>query len=67
MTLKSASFLAFIGTAIVTLLLLWRLVSNIINVAQGLVAADVLLSSLVYAFGALTVALFFYVFQKDHR
>ncbi|HEY3739234.1 MAG TPA: hypothetical protein VGL53_05290 [Bryobacteraceae bacterium] len=67
MTLKNASFLAFIGTGLVTLLLLWYLISNIINVAQGLVAANVLLASLLYAFGSLTVTIFFYGFQKNHR
>ena len=49
MSLKNASFLAFVGTALVTLLLVWDLISNILNVARGLIAATMLLSNLIYA------------------
>jgi len=64
MTLKNASFLALIGTILVTLLLCWDLILNVLNVAQGLVPPVILFSSLIYAFGALSVAVFFFVFHK---
>ena len=67
MTLKSASFLALIGTALVSVLLIWGFISTLLNVARGLVAADLLLSSLIYAFGAFSVAVFFWVFYKQQR
>jgi len=64
MTLKSAAFLALIGTVLVTILLTWNFVVNVLNVMQGVTAAVVLFSSLIYAFGALSVAVFFFVFHK---
>lgn len=65
MTLKGAAFLAFIGTLLVTALLVWDFVFSLLNVLRGLTPAVTVFSSLIYAFGALTVALFFYVFQKQ--
>ncbi|HXP83251.1 MAG TPA: hypothetical protein VN841_00935 [Bryobacteraceae bacterium] len=64
MTLKSAALLALIGTILVTALLVWDLVFNILNVLQGLVPAVVLIRSLISAFGAFSVAAFFFVFHK---
>jgi hypothetical protein len=64
MTLKSASFLAFIGTILVAALLVWDLVFSVLNVLQGLIPAVRLFASLIYAFGAVSVAAFFFVFQK---
>jgi len=40
-------------------------VFTLLNVLRGLTPAVTVFSSLIYAFGALTVALFFYVFQKQ--
>jgi len=65
MTLKGAAFLAFVGTLLVTALLVWDFVFTLLNVLRGLTPAVTVFSSLIYAFGALTVALFFYVFQKQ--
>ena len=65
MTLKGAAFLAFIGTLLVTALLVWDFVFSLLNVLRGLTPAVTVFSSLIYAFGALTVTLFFYVFQKQ--
>jgi len=65
MTLKDAAFLAFVGTLLVTALLVWDFVFTLLNVLRGLTPAVTVFSSLIYAFGALTVALFFYVFQKQ--
>jgi UPF0716 family protein affecting phage T7 exclusion len=65
MKLKSATFLALIGSVLLTALLLWTLLSTTLNVARGLVPAINLVSSLLYAFAALCVAVFFFVFHKS--
>jgi hypothetical protein len=64
MTLKNASFLALIGTILVMALLIWDLIFNVTNVLQGLVPAVVLFRSLIYTFGAVSVAVFLFVFHK---
>jgi hypothetical protein len=45
MTLKNAALLALIGTILMTALLLWTFVSNMINVLRGVDAPVVLFSS----------------------
>jgi hypothetical protein len=64
MTLKNAALRALIGTILVAVLLAFDLIRNILNLVQGLVPAVTLFSSLIYAFGALCVAVFFLVFHK---
>jgi hypothetical protein len=64
MTLKNAALLALIGTILVTALLVWDLIFTVLNVVQGLVPPVKLFSSLIYAFGAVSVAVFFFVFHK---
>ena len=64
MTLKNAALLALIGTILVTALLTFDFIRNVLNVVQGLVPAVTLFSSLIYAFGAFSVAVFFFVFHK---
>jgi hypothetical protein len=64
MTLKTASLLALIGTVLVTALLIWNLIFSTVNVLRGLLPAVVLFPALIYAFAALNVAVFFFVFQK---
>jgi len=64
MTVKNAALLALIGTILVTALLAFDLIRNVLNVARGLVPAVALFSSLIYAFAALSVAVFFFVFHK---
>lgn len=64
MKLNHAALLALIGTILVTALLAFDLIRNALNVARGLVPAVTLFSSLIYAFGALSVAVFFFVFHK---
>jgi hypothetical protein len=64
MTLKTAALLALIGTVLVTALLVWNLIFSVVNVLRGLLPAVVLFPALIYAFAALTVAVFFSVFQK---
>ena len=63
MTLKNAALLALIGTILVTALLVWTFVFNVLNALRGLVPA-VTLFSFIYAFGCLSVAVFFYVFHR---
>lgn len=65
MTIKNAAFLAFLATLLLSILMLWRLVMDILNVSQGLVPAVTLLASILYAFACVTVAVFFFVFQKQ--
>jgi hypothetical protein len=64
MTLKTAALLAFIGTVLVTALLIWNLVFSVVNVLRGLLPAVVLFPALIYAFASLSVAVFFCVFRK---
>jgi hypothetical protein len=64
MTLKNAALLALVGTILITAFLVWTFVFDVINVLRGVLAADVLFSSFIYAFGCFCVALFFYVFHR---
>ena len=64
MTLKTASLFGLIGTVLVTVLLGWDFILNVLNVGRGLVPAVVLFSSLIYAIGALSVAVFFFCFSQ---
>jgi hypothetical protein len=65
MNLKTASFLAMIGTLLLTILLVYRFVMDALNVVSGLIPAVTLFSCLIYAFAALTVTIFFFVFHKQ--
>jgi len=64
MTLKNAALFALIGTILMTALLVWAFVSNVLNVLRGLVPAVTLFSSFIYAFGCFSVAVFLYVFYR---
>jgi hypothetical protein len=64
MTLKNAALLALIGTVLMTALLVWNFVFNLLNLLRGLVPAVTLLSSLIYAFGCFSVMVFFFVFHR---
>jgi hypothetical protein len=64
MTPKNAALLALIGTILMTALLMWNFVFTLISVLRDLVPAVTLFSSVIYAFGSLTVAVFFYVFHR---
>jgi hypothetical protein len=67
MTVKNAALLALIGTIVVTALLAFDLIRTVLNVVQGLVPAVTLFSSLIFAFGAFSVAVFFFVFHRAQR
>jgi hypothetical protein len=64
MTLKNAALLALIGTILMTVLLVWTFVFNVVNALRDLVPAVTLFSSFIYAFGCFGVAVFFYVFHR---
>jgi hypothetical protein len=64
MTLKNAALLALVGTILMTVLLVWNFVSNLLNMLRGLVPAVTLFSSFIYAFGAFSVMVFFFVFHR---
>jgi len=61
MTLKQASLLAFIGTMLLAMQLVFDLVLDVFSLARGLIAAVMLLTSLIHAFAAVSVAIFFFV------
>ena len=64
MTLKNAALLALIGTILMTALLVWNFVFNLLNLLRGLIPAITLFSSLIYAFGCFSVMVFFFVFHR---
>jgi hypothetical protein len=64
MTLKNAALLALIGTVLMTVLLVWNFVFNLLNLLRGLIPAVTLFSSLIYAFGCFSLAVFFYAFHR---
>ena len=64
MSIKHAALLATIGTAVLTILLLLNLVNNLLAFMRGLIPGMAFLSSLIYAFAAVTVVVFFYVFHR---
>ena len=66
MTLKRASMFALAGTVLLTVLLVIDFILNLMSIARGLIPAVTLLTSLIYAFASLTVAVFFYVFHREH-
>jgi len=47
MTLKNAGLLAFVGTMVMTILLVWNLVFNLLNLLRGLVPAVTAFSSFI--------------------
>jgi hypothetical protein len=67
LTLKNAALLALVGTILMTALLVWNFVFTLLNVLRDLVPAVTLFSSLIYAFGSLSVMLFFFAFRRAQR
>jgi hypothetical protein len=64
MTLKHASLLALVGTLLLTIQLVLDFILNLFSLAQGLIAAVTLLTSLIHAFAAVSVTVFFFVFHR---
>ncbi len=67
MTVKNAALLALIGTISMTALLVWTFVLTFLNVLRDLVPALTLFQSFIYAFGAFSVTVFFYVFHRAQQ
>ena len=65
MTLKNAALLAFVGTALLTVLLLFGLIRDLLSFTRDLIPAVRLFASLIYLFASLTLAVFLYVFQRS--
>ena len=64
MSLKVASQFAFVGTGLLTFVLLVRLVMDGWSLLNGTIATFSFLAALVYAFAAASLVVFFWVFQK---
>jgi hypothetical protein len=64
MTLRNAALLALIGAILITAVLTWTFVLNLLNVLRGLVPAVMMFSSFIHAFAWFSVAVFFYVFHR---
>lgn len=64
MTLKNAALLALFGTLLLTILLVAGLISDLLNVINGLIPVTTMLSALIRSFASLTVTVFFYVFHR---
>ena len=64
MSIKNAALLATIGTAVLAILLLLKFVNDLLALTRGLIPGMVVLESLIHAFAAGTVVVFFYVFYR---
>jgi len=64
MTLKSAAFLALLGTLVLTILLAVDFINTVLGVLRDVIPAMALLRSLVYVFASLGATVFFYVFHR---
>jgi uncharacterized membrane protein YuzA (DUF378 family) len=64
MNLKKSAFLALVGTAMLTVLLIAGFISDVLNLLRGLIPAARLLTSFIYAFAGLSAVLFLYAFHK---
>jgi hypothetical protein len=67
MSLKNVATFAFIGTLLVAALLVWDFVFDVVNLAQGLIPLAQVFRALLYAFAALSLTVFFYVFRKTQN
>lgn len=67
MSLKNAATLAFVGTLLATALLIWDFVFDVVNVTQGLIPLAQIFPALLYAFAALSLTVFFYVFRNTRN
>ena len=65
MTLNKAAFLALVGMILATILLVAGFIGDVVNVVRGLIPAMRLLTSFIYAFAALSMAMFLYAFHKS--
>jgi uncharacterized membrane protein len=64
MSVKSAALLALVGTGLLTLVLLVRLVMDGWSLFNGAISAGTFFAALVYALTGVSQAVFFWVFQR---
>jgi hypothetical protein len=64
MNLKNAAFLALAGMVLVTLLLVFGFIGDVLGVTRGVVPAMRLATSFIYAFAGFSVVVFLYVFHR---
>ena len=67
MSLKSAAFLALIGTFLLTVLVAADFIKTVSGVLNDVVPMMALLRSLIYLFASITVTVFFWVFYRAQR
>ena len=68
MTLKNtATVLALAGMTLLSVLLIAVFIRNLVAFTSDAVPVAAVLSSLVHAFAALSLAVFFYAFQRSQR
>jgi hypothetical protein len=64
MTAKSAALIGFFAMLLLSALMLYRLIVDILNVTRGLVPADILFSAILYAFAAIAITIFLFIYQR---
>ena len=67
MSAKTAALIAFVGAILAAVLLVWDFFFDLVGVLRGLIPAVRLFPALIYAFAAVTAALFFFVFHKQYN
>lgn len=65
MTLRTASVIAIIGTALWVILLAANFINSLIALSRGVVAASATLTSLIHLLAALSILIFFAVFHRS--
>ena len=67
MSLKNAALFALVGMVLLTIVMVAHLVLNVWGVLNGVVPAIQVLTSLIQALASVSLAVFFYVFQKGQN
>ena len=65
MTMKSAATFAFVGSLLAAILLTWDFLFDLVNSLRGLIPAARLVPALIYAIGAISLAVFFHAYRAD--
>lgn len=65
MTVKNAAFFAFIGMALLTVMLAVGFIRDMSAILAGAIAAITALISLIHLLASLSVTIFFYAFHKS--
>jgi hypothetical protein len=62
MSLKSAALLALLGMFLVTIVMIFGLVNDIMGLSVGVIAMKQAVVSVIYTFASITVTVFFFAF-----